>query len=89
MREGIGFDFWKIHRLADPRFQGAWLAERLTVELVNPLSGAVGRDDDERLVLIMSLGHSGSHIEQCRTAGDADHDGLVGGLSNAECEEPC
>ena len=78
---------WQVDGLGYPGCEGSGLAQRLSVELVNPLGGAVGRDDDERLVLIVGLGHGGREVEQGRAAGDADDDRLVGGLGDAEGEE--
>ena len=57
---------------------------RLTVQLVNPRLGAVGTNDNERLVLIPRLSHSRRKVEQGRTAGDADADRLIQSLHHAQ-----
>ena len=64
--------------------EGTGLRQRLTVELVNPRLGAVGTDNDERLVLIPSLSNGWGQVEQGRTAGDADDDRLVESLHHTE-----
>ena len=83
---GIRRRLWLGQRDAagHPRLQRPWLAERLTVYLVNPRGRPVGRDDHERLVLIVGLGHGGSDIEHGRTGGDAHGDGLVECLGDAQ-----
>ena len=65
------------------------MAERLTIELIYPLGRAVGRNDDERLVLIVSLGYGRCQVEQRRAAGDTHHYRLVGGLRYAKGKETC
>ena len=70
--------------LADEAAEGVGLRQRLTVELVDPRLRTVGRDDDQGAMLIVSLSHGWREVEQRRTAGDADDDGLVQGLCHAE-----
>ena len=61
------------HAAAHKAIESVGLRQRLTVELVNPLLRSVGSYDDERHMLVVSLCHSRSRVEQSRTRRDAYH----------------
>ena len=82
-----GISLWQGDGAAHPGGEDTGLPDSLSVELANPLGRAVGRDDDERLVLVERLGNGGCHVEHGCAAGDADHYGLVCGLGYAQGEE--
>ena len=79
-----GIRLWQRNGAADEAAKGARLRQRLTVELVNPLWRTVGTNDDERLMLVVSLSDGGRKVEQRRAAGDADDDGGMERLHHAE-----
>ena len=61
------------------------LRERLSVLLVDPGERSVGRDHDERHVLIERLRHGWQEVEQSRSGGHAEGDGpFVEGASESE-----
>ena len=68
----------------DEPAQSTRLRQCLSVKLVNPRFRAVGTDDDERQVLIPSLSHGRSQVEQGRATGDTDDDRLMEGLHHAD-----
>ena len=76
-------------RLADKTSEGIRLRQGLSVQLVYPLLGTVCRDDDKGNVLIISLSHSRSQIEQGRTTGDTDGNGFTKALAHAQGIEAC
>ena len=75
--------------LTDEAAEGIGLWQRLAVELVNPLWRTIGRDDDERTMLIICLCHSRSEVQQRRTTGDTNGDWLSRGLRHTQGIETC
>ena len=61
--------------------------QRLTVELVYPLHGAVGRHHYERHMLIVSLSHSRSKIKKSRTRCYTHHGRALSCLGYAQSIE--
>ena len=84
-----GIRLWQRDGTADKAAEGAWLRQRLTVELVNPLWRTVGTDYDEGLMLIPGLGDGGSQIEQRSATGDTDNDGGMESLHHAKGIKAC
>ena len=79
----------QVRGLLDKCCQHTRLRHRLSRELSYPLSGTVGRDGYERLVLVHGFRHRRREVEQCRAAGNAYGDGLVRCLADTEGVEPC
>ena len=65
----------EVHTLPDHQVEGSGLADGLSHMLPDPLDGAVGRHHHQGHMPLVSLGHGGSHIEQCRTRGDTHRHG--------------
>ena len=66
--------FRQTDSLPDKAPQRIRLRQRLTILLVNPLWRSVGRNNNQRHLLVICLGHGGQQIEQCRTTGDTNSD---------------
>ena len=64
--------------------QGIRLRKRLAVELVNPLCRTIGRDDHEGTMLVVSLSHGWSEVEQGSATSDTDHHRLMECLYHAK-----
>ena len=75
--------------LPDKASEGIGLRECLTIELVYPLGRAIRRNHDQRHMLIISLCHSWSKVQQGCTAGDTDGDWLLQALAHAQGIEAC
>ena len=60
------FRFGKAHRRTHKPPENTALRQRLTILLVYPCSGSVGRDNHYRQVLIIRFGHGRHHIEYRR-----------------------
>ena len=79
--------FGQRDALADMGCQRPLLVDGLSVLLVDPLCRSVGREDDQRPVLVAGFGDGRCRIEQCRSGRDADGDRLVLGQRHAQCHE--
>ena len=69
----IGYDR-KIHAPVHHRSEDVGLRKGLSILLSNPCFRAVGRDEDDRQLLVVCLCHGRVEVEQCRTRCDADGD---------------
>ena len=75
--------------LADKMSEGIGLRQRLSIELVNPCLGTIGRNHHQGDVLIVSLGNGRSEIKQGGATGDTDNDRCFQALAHTECIEAC
>ena len=67
----IAVDNRKINTPIDQRAEDIGLRQGLSILLTYPFRWSVGRDEDDRQLLIVSLRYGRMQIEQSRTRGDA------------------